>query len=822
MDAPVLPNASPMMLAHAAARVAAPGHLVLYRVGEFYEVLLDDAAIVSRTLGVQLTRRRQKDAPDIPMCGIPAGAAGPAITRLLAAGHKVALSEQPTDPSGERPLRLMTPGTSVDADVLAEGRPNNLTVALTEDEAVGFAWIDLSTGEAGTCMASLDGCGAALARIAPSEVLVARWPDESNALAVAVRGSGARFSDLSRPELAADEVDRVLALAYGRERREAMRGFSPPELGALAALLDYISAVVGQLPEGLLPPRRASIGDTMEIDGPTLRGLEVLTSASGRDGSMLSVLDRTVTAPGARLLVRQLCAPLTNPDTIRRRLAMVRFLVAHPQVRVDCREDLSGLPDMLRACGRLSLGKGGPRDLAAVRGGLDRAVAVTARLGASLELPPGLVMTGRELAIASGGDCGNLAKTLRRALIAAPPLSAKEAGFIADGYAKRLDASRAEAAKAKAAIEDLQARYVQETGVKALKVRVNSIVGHHVEVPASSAKALGTGFTLRQGLASTTRFTTPELDRLAATLAAASEQAAFAEEAIFGELRSAVLASREALTRIAHAAAALDLVCGLAQAAAEGLWSEPELAEDVGLTIEGGRHPVAEALLEAEGRAFVANDCRMGEADRLWLLTGPNMAGKSTFLRQVAIIALMAQVGSFVPATRARMGIVDKMFSRIGASDDLAAGRSTFMVEMLETSAILNQATARSLVILDEVGRGTSTHDGLSIAQACMEYLHDVVECRTLFATHFHELADAAETMEHAACMAMDASAGRHEEMFAYKVVPGRAGQSYGLRVAARAGMPNPVLARAAELLAQHTGAGQPVPSRSTPADGGR
>jgi DNA mismatch repair protein MutS len=461
---------------------------------------------------------------------------------------------------------------------------------------------------------------------------------------------------------------------------------------------------------------------------------------------------------------------------------------------------------MLRACGRLSLGKAGPRDLAAVRGGLERAAAVALQLKGTSELPPGLLTAGRDLAIAPEGDSGNLVKTLRRALVPEPPLSARESGFIADGYAKRLDARRAEVADAKRAIETLQSRYVQETGIKSLKIRANSIVGHHVEVPASSAKTLGADFTLRQGLASTTRFSTPELDRLAATLEAASEQMTLAEQAIFTELCSTVLAWREALTRIAHAAAAVDLVCGLAQAAAEGMWSEPEFADDTGLTIEGGRHPVAEALLEAEGRSFVANDCRMGETDRLWLLTGANMAGKSTFLRQVAIIVLMAQVGSFVPAIRARLGIVDKMFSRIGASDDLAAGRSTFMVEMLETSAILNQATPHSLVILDEVGRGTSTHDGLSIAEACMEFLHDVIGCRTLFATHFHELAAAAETMKHAACMAMDASAGRYEEMFSYKVVPGRAGQSHGLKVAARAGMPTSVLARAAELLAQHTG----------------
>ena len=570
--------------------------------------------------------------------------------------------------------------------------------------------------------------------------------------------------------------------------------------------------VVGTVPAGLPLPRRVSARDTVEIDAPTLRGLDVLTSGSGRDGSLLSAMDRTVTAPGARLLVRQLSAPLTDPATIGRRLAMVRCLMANPALRADCRDVLGGVPDILRACGRLSLGKAGPRDLAAVRDGLERASDLAGKLGAAGDLPPGLAPVARDLGAASSGACNALAAALRRALAPDPPASLAEPGFIAKSYSKRLDVCRAEAARAKEAIEALQARYVGETGVKSLRIRANSVVGHHVEVPAASAQALGPGFTLRQGLASSTRFSTPELDGLAAALEDASDQASRAEQAVFGELSAAAMASREALTRIAHAAAALDLVAGFAQAAAEGHWSEPELNNGTDLDIEGGRHPVAEALLEAEGRAFVANDCRMDGAERIWLLTGPNMAGKSTFLKQIATVVLMAQVGSFVPATRARIGVVDKLFSRIGASDDLAAGRSTFMVEMLETAAILSQATERSLVILDEVGRGTSTHDGLSIAQACMEHLHDVVRCRTLFATHFHELADVADAMPRAVCMAMDATAGRHGDVFTYRIGPGRAGRSHGLKVAALAGLPAPVLARAAELLAGYTSSARSEP----------
>ena len=807
-----------MMVAHAAARAAAPGYLVLYRVGEFYEVLLEDAATVSRALGIQLTRRRQKDAPDIPMCGIPASTSDAAVARLLSAGHKVAFSEQPTKALGGRPLRLVTPGTSVEQDVLDPRRSNNLTVAHAEAENVAFAWLDLSTGEAGTCMASLDGCAAAIARISPSEVLVSRWPESSDTLARAVRGFGTKFSDLPEADAAPGAADDVLAQAYGANWRDKLRGFSPPETSAYAILLNYVRRVTGGLPTSLSPPRRTSIGDTMEIDGPTLRGLEVLTSPSGRGGSLLSVMDRTVTAAGARLLVRQISAPLTDPRTIGRRLAMVRCFVGAPRVRSDCREALGGMPDVLRACGRLSLGKGGPRDLAAVRDGLDRAGALAKCLGQAEGLSPGLVSVGRDLAATSSQACGGLAKDLRRALASDPPFSTREPGFIADGYAKRLDSCRADLSRAREAVEALQARYVVETGIKGLKVRTNTLVGYHVEVPSLSAKGLGAGFILRQGLASSARFTTPELDGLAATLEEASGKADMAEQLVYRELSAAVIAVREALTRIAHAAAALDLVSGLAQAAAEGLWTEPELVEDTSLDIEGGSHPVSAALLEAEGRSFVPNDCHMGDEDRMWLLTGPNMAGKSTFLRQGAVIALMAQVGSFVPATRARLGVVDKLFSRIGASDDLAAGHSTFMVEMLETAAILNQATGRSIVILDEVGRGTSTHDGLSIAQACMEHLHDVVGCRTLFATHYHELTAAADTMPHAVCMAMEATPGSHGDVFAYRIGPGRAGRSYGLKVAALAGMPASVLARAGELLAAYTGeaigAGSEAPGR--------
>ncbi|RYF04420.1 MAG: hypothetical protein EOO40_11235, partial [Deltaproteobacteria bacterium] len=342
---------SPMMTAYAAVQVAAPNHLVLYRVGEFYEALGKDAAVVSRLLSVQLTRRRQKGVTDIPMCGIPTGTSEQAFAKLLTAGYKIAVSEQPGQDAGERPLRRLSPATSVNADVVPGERTNNLTVALTEGKAVAFAWVDLSTGEASATTASLEGCGPALARIAPTEILVARWPDGSEALAIAVRSAGVPYSDLSGADESINEADTVLEQGFGAGWQDRLRGFSPAELAALGVLLDYVRATLGQLPEQLPAPRRTVMSDTVQVDVPTLRGLEVLTSASGRAGSLLSVIDRTVTSAGARLLARQLAAPLTSPQQIERRLAMVRFLVANPQIRSNCREGLGAMPDMLRACG---------------------------------------------------------------------------------------------------------------------------------------------------------------------------------------------------------------------------------------------------------------------------------------------------------------------------------------------------------------------------------------------------------------------------------------------------------------------------------------
>jgi len=457
------------------------------------------------------------------------------------------------------------------------------------------------------------------------------------------------------------------------------------------------------------------------------------------------------------------------------------------------------MPDVLRAAGRLSVGKATPLDLGAIRDALGQARTLADILSPVATSAPGLQPIVRDLNHMRQGDASALRETLQRALVPQPERDI--AGFIKSGFDRDLDAARRTRDEIAEALTHLQTRLADETGVRSLKIRRNTLIGFHVEVSNASASALAAPFVLRQGLASSSRFTHPALDDLAARSEAAGARIQTLEEALFKDFIQQALVLRDGLARMAHAAAALDLLAGLGQAAAEGGWVEPTLDDAPHLDIEQGRHPLAEALLEAEGRSFEPNDCIMSADRRLWMLTGPNMAGKSTFLRQVAVIVIMAQIGSFVPARRARIGIVDRLFSRIGAGDRLVAGQSTFMVEMLETAAILTRATHQSLVILDEVGRGTSTDDGLAIAQAVMEYLHDTVQARALFATHFHELAVTADQMSHAVCMRMDDAGGRHGELFTYKVLPGIAGQSFGLKIAALAGIPASVIDRASQLL---------------------
>jgi DNA mismatch repair protein MutS len=580
--------------------------------------------------------------------------------------------------------------------------------------------------------------------------------------------------------------------------------FGRAEIAACGALVDYVELTqAGKVP-ALQPPRRESAAGTMEIDPATRRNLELVRALDGRrDGSLLATIDLTLTGPGARLLAERLAAPLTDRAAIEARLDLVQFCVEQAALREELRQRLRRVPDVERALQRLSVGRGGPRDLAALREGLAQAGGIAVLLEASTALRRP-VQLAELTACLQGHDA--LVGTLAAALAEELPLLARDGGFIRAGHTPELDELRTLRDDSRKTIAALEAKYRAATGVASLKIRHNNVIGYHIEITQTNHgrfEPQAHGFIHRQTMASATRYATVELGELEAKIGRAADAALQLELKLFATLSEAVLQHALRITAAAQALAALDVAAALAELAVNERWTRPSIVETPAFSIRGGRHPVVEAALRrSRTGSFVANDCELGEGQRLWLLTGPNMAGKSTFLRQNALIAILAQTGAWVPAEQATIGIVDRLFSRVGAADDLARGRSTFMVEMIETAAILNQATERSLVILDEIGRGTATFDGLSIAWATLEHLHEVNRCRALFATHYHELGALAARLAALRPYTMRVKEWQGEVVFLHEVAPGAADRSYGIHVARLAGLPAAVLSRAEEVLA--------------------
>ena len=609
------------------------------------------------------------------------------------------------------------------------------------------------------------------------------------------------MTPLPNPRFESETGRRRLQEFYRVEALDGFGNFGRAELAAGGALVDYVGLTQQGRVAHLEPPRRVVPGSVMQIDAATRRNLELVTTLGGeRKGSLLATIDRTVTAAGARLLAEHLATPLTECAAIAARLDAVEFYVDHPEPRAALRERLRRCPDIERALTRLSLGRGGPRDLAALRQSLGETALLREMLSVAdlVPLPERLAEAQRGL-----GEHGALVERLTRALAEELPLFARDGGFIAAGYSDELDEWCRLRDESRRMIAGLQARYAEETAVAALKVRHNNVIGYYIEVSANHAGKLGQEFIHRQTMAGAQRYTTAELADLETKIASAAERALALELRLYDDLVAEVMARRAEIAAAAAALATLDLAAALAERAADADWVRPVVEDDTAFEVAGGRHPTVEAALAASANrgGFVANDCVLGD-DRIWLVTGPNMAGKSTFLRQNALIAVLAQMGSFVPARTARIGIVDRLFSRVGAADDLARGRSTFMVEMVETAAILNQAGPSSFVILDEIGRGTATFDGLSIAWAALEHLHEVNRCRTLFATHYHELTALAAKLPALACHTMRVKEWKGEVVFLHEVGPGTADRSYGIHVAKLAGLPKSVTARAEEVLA--------------------
>jgi DNA mismatch repair protein MutS len=790
-----------MMAQYRRLKEEAGDALLFYRMGDFFELFFDDAKAASSCLNIALTKRGEDSGEPIPMCGVPVHSAEAYLARLIKAGHRVAIAEQTESPAEARKargskalveraiVRLVTPGTLTEETLLESGSANWLAAIGRAGEDWAIAAADISTGRFELVACGPGDLAADLARLSPAETIA----DSSVPGVLTVAGKGG-FDSMAG--------ERALKARFGVATLDGLGSPSRAELVAAGGLLTYLEAT--QKGAGVLldAPRRIARASHMAIDSATRDSLELTRSAGGTvAGSLLGEIDRCQTAAGRRLLAEDIAAPLTDRAAIEARLALVAWFHEDPIRRERLRGRLKAMPDFARALARLAAGRGSPRDLALLRDGLGAADALGRELHGEPDRPPLLYSLLPRL---GGHDA--LVGLLARALVESPPIDASKGGYVAEGYDSGLDALRDSASNGRRAIAALEARYREATAIGSLKIRHNAVLGYHVEVSAKHADRLmapDSGFTHRQTLAGVVRFNSPELHEEASRVIEAGAHALAAEAAHLEELTSQAVAAAARITVTAEAIARIDVAASHAQRAAEDGWTAPQLTDEPCLEIKSGRHPVVESALKETGDRFVANDLAMGPDDRLWLITGPNMGGKSTFLRQAALIAVLAQSGGFIPAARARIGIVDRLFSRVGASDNLARGRSTFMVEMVETAAILAQATPQSLVILDEIGRGTSTYDGLAIAWAVVEAMHDQVKCRTLFATHYHELTRLAGRLDRLSLHHVRAREWKGDLVLLHEVADGGADRSYGIAVAKLAGLPPPVVARARSVLAK-------------------
>lgn len=839
-------GATPSMAQYLEIKAANPDSLLWYRMGDFYELFFEDAEVAAKALGIVLTKRGKHLGEDIAMCGVPVHKSDEYLQKLIKQGYRVAVCEQLEDPTEARKrgakavvrrdvVRLVTPGTLTEDALLDSGRRNFLTAVFAKQksiaeagshtiiesrDSIAVASIDISTGEFE--VGEIDGCDlpGELIRLSPSELIAADSVLSDTGLLQWLKIAGCAPTSVPASSFDSMSGERKLKEQLGVAELGGFGAFTRPMLAAVGSLLRYIELTqIGKKPL-LRAPRIVGRADALIIDAASRASLELVRSASGgKRGSLLDAIDRTVTGAGARELAARLSSPVTDIAEIDSRLDDVAYLLDHEVLREKLRTTLTGTPDMARAITRLTFGRGGPRDLAGIRDGLAIAAGCANALRGgedALGLPSGLAsLVGRLRA--TGGE---LRKQLDAALEASPPHLKRDGGFIQKGFHAGLDESRALRDNSRKVMADLEARYVAETDIKTLKIRHNNVIGYYLEVTQANANALleppfNATFQHKQTMANAMRFTTVELTEIEGQIASAGERALQLEHEIFADLVANVKDEESGLADLATALGVLDHVAALAELAHLEGYVRPHMETNRAFHVIGGRHPVVEQALKTDKAGpFIENDCQLGPdgispdgfdelaTGRLWLVTGPNMAGKSTFLRQNALIAVMAQMGSYVPAKEATIGVVDRVFSRVGAADDLARGRSTFMVEMIETAGILNQASDRSLVILDEIGRGTATYDGLSIAWATVEYLHETVQCRVLFATHYHEMTALSDRLDQVTNVTMDVKEWKDDIVFLHKVKPGAADRSYGVQVAKLAGLPQPVIHRAREVLA--------------------
>ncbi len=809
------------MAQYLAAKSEHPDALLFFRMGDFYELFFDDAAKASAAVGIALTKRGQHAGEPIPMAGVPWHQAESYLAKLIRAGFKVAVCEQLEDPAEAKKrgaksivargiVRVVTPGTLTEEGLLEARAVNRLAAIAYAGEAAALAWADVSTGAFDTRVIEPGEAESEIVALAPAELLVV----EADAARVAEPARICGAAVTMRPGVKADAkaAARRLKAMFEVAALDAFGDFSQPELSAMGLLLDYVELTQAGSAPRLAPPKRNAASAFMAIDAATRAALEIDRSVrGGREGSLLACVDRTITAAGSRVLAERVIHPLTDVRAIDARLDSVQFFVEAPSRRAAVREELRAAGDIARALMRLALGRGGPRDLAQLRDGLLAGDRAAARLrDAGDGTPVEVSRASAALSLVAHSACADLAQMLERALAPDLPPLTRDGGFIAAGYDAALDEARALRDDSRKVIAALQAKYAEEAGISGLKLKHNNVLGYHLDATAKQAETLlspplNARFIHRQTNAGSVRFTTTELAELDARIARAGEAALAREQTLFKEFAARAAALETEIRAAAEALAILDVAAGLAEWAEEAQATRPQVDETTALLAEGARHPVVEDGVRREGQGFTPNHARLDaegrSGPRLLVVTGPNMAGKSTYLRQIALLAVLAQAGAYVPAKKLRLGIVDRVFARVGASDDLARGRSTFMTEMVETAAILHQAGPRALVVLDEIGRGTATFDGLAIAWAVAEHLHDVNSCRSVFATHYHELTRLAERLEAGANAHLRAKEWKGDLVFLHEVAPGAADRSYGIQVAKLAGLPKSAVERARAVL---------------------
>ena len=788
-----------------------PDALLFYRMGDFYELFFDDAIKAAKVLDIALTKRGKHNDTDIPMCGVPHHSSENYLLTLIKSGHKVAVCEQLESPAEAKKrgyksvvkrdvVRLVTPGTLTE-DSLLQARSHNFLAAYSIVRGEhSLAWVDISTGLMSVLsLNKVEDFVAELFRLTPSEVLIIDNTDYD--IIDAIEESGATATLRGKSAFDSTSGEERLKSLFAVASLEAFGSFGRAQVSALGSIAEYLDATQkGKLPI-LRPPVIELKENSMRIDSATRRNLELTRSINtgSRQGSLLGTIDRTVTAAGGRLLERRISAPSMDMDVINERHNALKFLRDNFDLSEPVMALLKSIPDLERALSRVSLERAGPRDLANISKGLIQGKEI-ASLFKNHELPAELKLALEKL---TGHD--EISSTLEKAIVPEPPLLVRDGGFVTEQFNSELDETRELKRDGTKIIAEMQRDFIELTGIQSLKIKFNNVLGYFIETTAKNAEKLqnstiADNFIHRQTTANQMRFTTLSLSDTETKIINANAKALEIEKQIFNELSALIIQNFEKISAAAEALAVIDITNSLATLARDEEWCRPKIDSSKAFAIQGGRHVVVESSLKNNGNSFIPNDCELSEGS-IWLVTGPNMAGKSTFLRQNALIAILAQMGCFVPATSAHIGIVSQLFSRVGASDDLARGRSTFMVEMVETAAILNQADDRALVILDEVGRGTATYDGLAIAWSTLEYLHEVNKSRSLFATHYHEMTVLADKLTRVINATVSVKEWNNEVIFLHEVRQGAADRSYGLQVAKLAGLPIEVLERAKVIL---------------------